>query len=102
AAAFRLGYLDVPYCLHPDNAGRTRSHLDAAGRLQWSRIGSLPIRHVVRPTGSAELTAAGLLASLSYVERKFDGASLEEYLAGPAPAGTGATGEARPELKGAS
>ena len=102
ADAFRLGYLDVPYCLHPDNAGRTRSHLDAAGRLQWSRIGSLPIHGVVRPTGSAELTAAGLLASLSYVERKFDGASLEEYLAGPAPAGAGATGEARPELKGAS
>src|SRR5262249_30411806 len=102
AAAFRLGYLDVPYCLHPDNAGRTRSHLDAAGRLQWSRTGSLPIHGVVRAAGSAELTSAGLLASLSYVERKFDSASLEEYLAEPAPAGAEATGEAQPELKGAS
>lgn len=83
AAAFRSGYLDVPYCLHPDNARRTRSHIDATGRLQWSDTGSMPIRQVVRPTGSGELTSAGLLASLSYVERKYDNASLEEYLAVP-------------------
>ncbi len=75
--AFRSGYLDVPYCLHPDNARRTRSYIDQAGRLRWSGIGAMPIRHVVRPTGSAELTASGLLAALSYVERKFDSASLE-------------------------
>jgi methylaspartate mutase epsilon subunit len=87
AGAFRRGYLDVPYCLHPDNAGRARSHLDSTGRLQWSSIGSMPIRDVVGPTGSTELTAAGLLASLSYVERTFDNASLEqEYRAAPAVA----------------
>jgi methylaspartate mutase epsilon subunit len=91
ADAFRSGYLDVPYCLHPDNARRTRSYIDGTGRLQWSSIGSLPIHRVVRPTGSAELTAAGLLASLSYVERKFDNASLEEYLA----AAVQATGSAQ-------
>jgi methylaspartate mutase epsilon subunit len=84
ADAFRLGYLDVPYCLHPDNAGRTRSYLDGDGRLQWSRIGSLPIRHIVRPPEHAELTAAGLLASLSYVERRFDSASLEDEYQAPA------------------
>lgn len=78
AIAFRRGYLDVPYCLHPDNAGRARSYLDSTGRLQWSSIGSLPIRGVVGPTDSAKLTAAGLLASLSYVERTFDNASLEQ------------------------
>jgi methylaspartate mutase epsilon subunit len=83
ADAFRLGYLDVPYCLHPDNAGRTRSYLDETGWLRWSRIGSMPIHEVVRPTGSVELTAAGLLASLSYVERKFDSASLEEHIKWP-------------------
>ena len=86
ADAFRSGYLDVPYCLHPDNAGRTRSYIDATGRLQWSGIGSLPIRGVVKPTGSGELTSDGLLASLSYVERKYDNASLEEYLAMPVQA----------------
>ncbi|TCC24689.1 methylaspartate mutase [Kribbella speibonae] len=78
ATAFRRGYLDVPYCLHPDNAGRARSYLDSAGRLQWSSIGSLPIRGVVGQTSSARPTAAGLLASLSYVERRFDNASLEQ------------------------
>jgi methylaspartate mutase epsilon subunit len=80
--AFRFGYLDVPYCLHPDNARRTRSYIDRAGRLQWSSIGAMPIHHVVSPTGSAELTASGLLAALSYVEQKFDSAGLE-HLAAP-------------------
>jgi methylaspartate mutase epsilon subunit len=74
---FRLGYLDIPYCLHPDNAGQARSYIDATGRLQWSRIGSMPLQVVVRPAGSAELTAAGLLASLSFVERRFDHANIE-------------------------
>lgn len=83
ADSFRLGYLDVPYCLHPDNAGRARSYIDSGGRLQWSSIGSMPIHKVVRPSGSVELTSAGLLDSLSYVERKFDDASLGEYLAEP-------------------
>ena len=86
ADAFRSGYLDIPYCLHPDNARRTRSYIDVTGRLQWSGIGSMPIRHVVRPTGSGELTSDGLLASLSYVERKYDNASLEEHLAEPVQA----------------
>ncbi|GAA2822925.1 methylaspartate mutase [Kribbella solani] len=82
--AFRRGYLDVPYCLHPDNAGRARSYLDDDGRLQWSSVGSMPIRASVRRTGTTELTAMGLLATLSYIERKFDSAGLEqEYRAIP-------------------
>jgi methylaspartate mutase epsilon subunit len=81
--AFRLGYLDIPYCLHPDNAARTRSFIDRTGRLQWSDIGSLPIRGLVRPTGSARLTSAGLLASLSYLQRRFDEPSLERHPAPP-------------------
>jgi methylaspartate mutase epsilon subunit len=86
ADAFRLGYLDIPYCLHPDNAGRARSYLDGTGRLRWSRIGSMPIGRVAQPTGSAELTATDLLASLSYVQRTFDNAGLEEeYGTAPAP-----------------
>lgn len=99
AEAFRLGYLDVPYCLHPDNAGRARSYLDGAGRLQWSRVGSMPIRAVVRPGGAAELTAAGLLASLSYVERKFDDAGLGERLVVALPGGPDRAARA---LKGAT
>jgi methylaspartate mutase epsilon subunit len=90
ADAFRLGYLDIPYCLHPDNAGRTRAHIDAAGRLNWSDIGSMPIREVAASAKGVELTSTELLASLSYVERKFDDAGIAEYLAGPRrPAGRG-------------
>lgn len=88
ATAFQRGYLDVPYCLHPDNGGRARSYLDSTGRLQWSSIGSMPIRGVVGPTGAGELTAAGLLASLSYVERTFDNASLEQEYRADLPGST--------------
>jgi len=64
ADAFRLGYLDVPYCLHPDNAGRARARIDGSGRLNWSDIGSMPIRDVVGPRTAVELTSTELLASL--------------------------------------
>lgn len=92
--AFRAGYLDVPFCLHPDNAGRSRGYLDTDGWLRWSRTGSMPIRGVARGAGIGELTAAGLLASLSYVERKFDGANRSRMPVEVAGAG-------RRELKGA-
>lgn len=69
--AFERGYLDVPYCLHPDNAGRTRSHIDAAGRLTWSDIGALPIGKVTARRG-ARLTAAGLYDALTYVQCRYD------------------------------
>ncbi|MFL6163973.1 MAG: methylaspartate mutase, partial [Jatrophihabitantaceae bacterium] len=79
--AFGRGYLDVPYCLHPDNAGRSRSYLDEAGRLHWSRIGSMPIPASLRPTFCTDLSATGLLAALSFVERKFDQAGQAELAA---------------------
>ncbi|HEV2885271.1 MAG TPA: amino acid--tRNA ligase-related protein, partial [Jatrophihabitans sp.] len=82
--AFRHGYLDVPYCLHPDNAGRSRSYLDRAGWLHWSRTGSMPLADTLRPGSTTELTAAGLLDALSFVERKFDEAGRAEL---PATAG---------------
>ncbi|WP_328663537.1 methylaspartate mutase [Streptomyces sp. NBC_00328] len=59
-AAFRRGLLDIPYCVHPDNAGRARSRIDTDGRLRWSELGNLPLRGIAerataRRTGSAEL-----------------------------------------------
>jgi methylaspartate mutase epsilon subunit len=81
ADAFRLGLLDIPYCLHPDNAGRTRSRIDESGRLQWARVGSMPIRPELGPGpgGSVELSSTELLESLSYVERRFDDTALAQY-----------------------
>jgi methylaspartate mutase epsilon subunit len=72
-AAFSRGHLDVPFCLHPDNAGRARGYLDSSGRLLWQRIGRLPIRDLVELPSAERLTSAGLLTALRYVQRTFDG-----------------------------
>ncbi|KXK59032.1 methylaspartate mutase [Micromonospora rosaria] len=70
-AAFRRGYLDVPWCLHPDNAGRSRSFIDDAGRLRWSAVGRMPIT----ATASAQqpaMSSARLLSALHTVARTYD------------------------------
>ncbi|MBB5867078.1 methylaspartate mutase epsilon subunit [Allocatelliglobosispora scoriae] len=74
--AFTLGYLDVPFCLHPDNAGRSRSYLDDAGRLRWADVGAMPIARLVGAAERRVLTSTDLLTSLSYVERTYDGPAL--------------------------
>jgi methylaspartate mutase epsilon subunit len=71
-AAFERGYLDVPYCLHPDNRGRTRAFIDTDGRLRWASTGALPIAGLVARVPERRVTSASLLADLSYVQRKFD------------------------------
>ncbi|MTE22399.1 methylaspartate mutase [Streptomyces sp. TRM43335] len=69
--AFARGYLDVPHCLHPANAGRSRSCLDGAGRLRWTDIGAMPLgRHTA--TGGAGVDSAGLLDALNHVSRSYD------------------------------
>lgn len=72
--ALRRGLLDIPYCLHPDNAGNTESWIDGDGRLRWARTGALPIS----PSNPSRrpLTSGDLLAALSYVERRYDAAPL--------------------------
>ncbi|MFD6113896.1 methylaspartate mutase [Streptomyces yangpuensis] len=70
--AFRLGYLDVPYCVHPDNAGRVRSHIDAEGRLRWAGTGNLPLRGVAERTTPRKITSYDLMNDLHHVRRKFD------------------------------
>lgn len=103
--AFERGYLDVPYCLHPDNAGRTRSHIDAQGRLTWSDIGSMPIDRVAGRR-AARLTAAGLYDALSFVQHHYDtetaqGVSADSAAAGQDPAGAplAQTPDATPHLQ---
>ncbi|WP_242454326.1 methylaspartate mutase [Bailinhaonella thermotolerans] len=71
--AFKLGYLDIPYCVHPDNRGAARSYIDGDGTLRWADVGALPLDGLVprrrsRPVGSAEL-----LDALHYVRRRHDG-----------------------------
>ncbi|MEV7357234.1 methylaspartate mutase [Kitasatospora sp. NPDC091276] len=80
--AFAAGYLDVPYCLHPDNAGRTRSSLGPDGRLLWSAVGSMPIAGLAEGGRAPILGSAGLLAALSQVQQRYD----ERAERSPAPA----------------
>jgi methylaspartate mutase epsilon subunit len=77
ALAFQAGCLDVPYCLHPDNAGRTRAYLDGESRLRWARIGGLPLAGVVETAGGGRMTSKQLLGSLSHMQRTYDERALE-------------------------
>jgi methylaspartate mutase epsilon subunit len=90
AAAFKRGVLDVPYCVHPDNAGRTRSYIDTDGRLRWSELGALPLAGVAGRRHEDRVSSAELMAALSYVRRSYDADELEpadgRRLGGPAPA----------------
>jgi methylaspartate mutase epsilon subunit len=70
--AFGRGWLDVPYCLHPDNAGRSAGFIDERGRLGWSSVGAMPLGHVVTARPAAALTSSGLLDALHYVETRLD------------------------------
>jgi methylaspartate mutase epsilon subunit len=70
--AFRQGRLDVPYCLHPDNANRARSFIDEHGWLRWSDRGAMPI-DLDAPGGRRRgPSAEELLAMLTYNRRRFD------------------------------
>ncbi|OLZ58327.1 methylaspartate mutase [Amycolatopsis keratiniphila] len=70
--AFARGQLDVPFCLHPDNAGRARGRLADGGRLEWQRIGAMPLGDLVDLPGDRRMTSNDLLDALRYVERSFD------------------------------
>ncbi|NUR60834.1 MAG: methylaspartate mutase [Catenulispora sp.] len=72
SAAFKRGLLDVPYCLHPDNAGRTRSFIDTDGRLRWADTGDLPLPPGTAAGGRRSVTSAALMSALSYVRDAYD------------------------------
>ncbi|MFI0739436.1 methylaspartate mutase [Streptomyces sp. NPDC021100] len=92
--AFRFGYLDIPYCLHPDNQGRCRSYLDDTGRIRWADLGSLPLGGLVETSGARQVGSAELLGALSYVRREYD----RDAIAGTTGP-TGAPNPARPAVR---
>lgn len=71
--AFARGVLDVPYCLHPDNAGRSRSFVDPGGRLRWSEVGAMPVTAHLAAGARRPMTSDGLLAAVHGVARRYDG-----------------------------
>ncbi|MER6911531.1 methylaspartate mutase [Streptomyces sp. NPDC000594] len=74
--AFRRGLLDVPYCLHADNAQRTRGYIDTRGSLQWHSTGGMPIPARPAP-GLSRPRADDLLGMLAYTRERFDRAASE-------------------------
>ncbi|RPK46500.1 methylaspartate mutase [Streptomyces sp. ADI93-02] len=66
--AFARGVLDVPYCLHPDNANRARATIDDRSMLGWSRAGAMP----VTATATAPVNARRLTELLTFNRRRFD------------------------------
>jgi methylaspartate mutase epsilon subunit len=71
-AAFATGRLDVPFCLHPDNAGAARGRVGPDGALEWARIGALPIAHLVDVPAARPMTSADLLGALRFVAGRYD------------------------------
>jgi methylaspartate mutase epsilon subunit len=76
AKAFDLGYLDVPYCLHPDNRNQARSHLDHEGTIHWAEPGKIPFPGSLQDTvyrNRKVLTSSDLVRMLAFNQRTYDG-----------------------------
>lgn len=70
--AFRKGYLDVPFCIHPDNRNEARAALDeSSGVIGWSVIGRVPVANA-KKVAAPGLGSSALLRVLSFNQRKYD------------------------------
>lgn len=75
AVSFSRGYLDVPYCLHPDNRNRTRTFIDQDGTLRWAALGAMPLPSSPVPgqfTAIPKTTSTDLLNMLGWTRARFD------------------------------
>ncbi|MFH8727990.1 methylaspartate mutase [Streptomyces termitum] len=70
--AFERGLLDVPFCLHRDNRGATRTAVDPTGRLVWADPGALPLPRRTGPSTPRRVRAAELLGMLRYTADRYD------------------------------
>ncbi|MER7999309.1 methylaspartate mutase [Streptomyces sp. NPDC095613] len=87
--AFSRGHLDVPFCLHQDNANKSRAYVDPRGMLRWAEPGRMPL-NVKGFDARRPVSAQGLLGMLGFNERRFDREQLtrvhsRELLAGSGP-----------------
>ncbi|WP_338459959.1 methylaspartate mutase [Pseudomonas sp. TE3-3-F2023] len=71
--AFARGLLDIPYCLHSDNAGRATTLIDDHGALRWATLGGLPLARS-HAAGNAErgVRADQLFQMLHYMVNRYD------------------------------
>jgi methylaspartate mutase epsilon subunit len=71
--AFQRGLLDVPFCLHADNAGLASTRIDSAGALRWASTGRLPLpRRAATARRGHTTTSAELLAMLQHLCTRYD------------------------------
>ncbi len=71
--AFERGILDVPFCLHADNAGLSGAAIDRQGVLRWTQLGNLPIGKVCGPVEpELRMTSVRLLAQLNFLADRYD------------------------------
>lgn len=67
--SFERGLLDVPFCLHPDNANRARSTIAEDGRIVWSDTAGTALPKV---RNAKALTSGKLMDALNRVAERFD------------------------------
>ncbi|WP_225447789.1 FAD/NAD(P)-binding protein [Streptacidiphilus sp. P02-A3a] len=76
--AFADGVLDVPFCLHRDNAGAAQGAIGDDGRLVWAKTGAMPLTAshtgtgTSTGTGTTAVTSARLLGMLRYTAESHD------------------------------
>ncbi|SET96773.1 hypothetical protein [Hymenobacter actinosclerus] len=73
--AFAKGYWDLPFCLHPNNYGRSYARIQANGYTGWASTGNIPFpRQLVDTTraASGRLSSGDLFKMLSYNQLRFD------------------------------
>ncbi|MBF6181914.1 Methylaspartate mutase E chain [Nocardia otitidiscaviarum] len=70
--AFASGLLDVPYCLHTDNAGAATCVIDDRGALRWGALGRLPLPRTTAADASGRLGSDRLYAMLEHVANRYD------------------------------
>ncbi len=73
--AFKKGYWDVPFCLHPNNNNSALAKLNNEGFILWANAGKIPFpNHIIRNNFSKEkkLSSSELLMMLSFNQFKYD------------------------------
>lgn len=70
--AFQLGLLDIPFCLHPDNAKAATCVIDGRGALDWGSRGRLALPGRGSRTGPDAVDSAELHRMLNHMVDRYD------------------------------
>ncbi|MBE1582249.1 methylaspartate mutase epsilon subunit [Nonomuraea angiospora] len=68
--AFKSGILDIPFCLHPDNANHARTEISHDGLLTWAYAGRMPVTST--QAHGRRIGATELQEMLGFIRRRYD------------------------------